>query len=59
MRRLVMSIALLLALSALAGCGQKGPLVRPTNAPAAAHSAPQPPASDLPTPIPDDNGSGR
>ena len=57
MRRLTISIALVLALTALAGCGQKGPLVRPNNAPASGHSAP-PPAPTLPTPLPDDGGIG-
>ena len=56
MRRLTISIALVLALTALAGCGQKGPLVRPNNAPASGHSAP-PPAPTLPT-LPDDGGIG-
>jgi predicted small lipoprotein YifL len=58
MRRLTLSIALVLALTALAGCGQKGPLVRPNNAPASGHSAPPPPATTLPTPLPDDGGIG-
>ena len=53
MRRLTVSIVFALAIAALAGCGQKGPLVRPGNAPAAAHSAPQPVAPTLPSPIPD------
>jgi len=58
MRRLPFFIALIIALAALAGCGQKGPLVRPDNAPAPAHSAPPPPAPLLPTPLPDDGGGG-
>ncbi|HEX6613735.1 MAG TPA: lipoprotein [Rhodanobacteraceae bacterium] len=58
MRRLTVSFALVFALAALAGCGQKGPLVRPDNAPASGHSAPPPPAPTLPTPSPDDGGIG-
>lgn len=58
MRHLTVSIALVLALAALAGCGQKGPLVRPGNAPASAHSAPPLPAPLVPTPQPDDGGIG-
>lgn len=59
MQRLTIRIATLFALCALAGCGQKGPLVRPTAAPASAHSAPPLPAPTLPTPEPVDNGNGR
>lgn len=68
MRRPTVSIALVIALAALAGCGQKGPLVRPTPrpvpgqpapaAPVPAHSAPQPLAPTLPVPTPDDGGVG-
>lgn len=58
MYRLSVPIALVIASIALAGCGQKGPLVRPTNAPASAHSAPPPPAPTLPTPSPDEGGVG-
>jgi len=58
MRRLTISIALVLAFTALAGCGQKGPLVRPNNTPASGHSAPPPPAPPLSTPLPDDGGIG-
>ena len=61
MHRTISVFALLIALAALAGCGQKGPLVRPTpapgSAPAPAHSTP-PPAPTLPTPTPDDDGVG-
>ena len=54
MRRSALALLVLLC-AALAGCGQKGPLVRPDgSAPAAAHSA-QAPAPDLPNPT-DDNG---
>lgn len=56
MRRLAFAIVLFAATAALAACGQKGPLVRPNSGPAPAHSAPQAPAPDLPTPIPDDGG---
>lgn len=57
MGRSINVAVLILALIALAGCGQKGPLVRPGNAPASGHSAP-PPAPTLPTPQPDDGGIG-
>ena len=49
------ALMLLFAIIALAGCGQKGPLVRPGTAPASAHTAPPPPSSDLPTPNPDEH----
>ena len=55
MRRSFFIITLLICIAALAGCGQKGPLVRPGSSPAPAHSVP-PPAPTLPTPIPDDGG---
>ncbi len=63
MRRSIFIAGLLLAAAALAGCGQKGPLVRPTPKPGAvpapAHSPPPPPpAPTLPTPTPDDDGIG-
>jgi predicted small lipoprotein YifL len=58
MRRIALAIFLTTLLAALAGCGQKGPLVRPGNAPASGHSAPPPPAPTLPTPLPDDGGIG-
>jgi len=61
MRRSMTILMLLPVAVALAGCGQKGPLVRPTPKPGAtptpAHSAP-PPAPTLPTPAPDDDGIG-
>lgn len=65
MRRLTLSLVPIIALAALAGCGQKGPLVRPT--PATAPTAqPAPPTSNVPPPSsPDmntlpipDSGSG-
>lgn len=58
MRRIASTIFLTVLLAALAGCGQKGPLVRPNNGPASGHSAPPPPAPTLPTPLPDDGGIG-
>ncbi|HET6906810.1 MAG TPA: lipoprotein [Rhodanobacteraceae bacterium] len=58
MRRIASAIFLTVLLAALAGCGQKGPLVRPNNGPASGHSAPPPPAPTLPTPLPDDGGIG-
>lgn len=60
MHRPIVSIMLLLivfATVALAGCGQKGPLVRPSSSPAPAQSVPAPPAQTLPVP-PVDDGSG-
>ncbi len=56
MRRSILAAGLLWILAALAGCGQKGPLVRPGSSPAPAHSAPAAPASDLPTPVPGESG---
>ena len=58
MRRSIPFVALTIAVLALAGCGQKGPLVRPGNAPASGHSAPPLPAPTLPAPEPDDGGIG-
>jgi predicted small lipoprotein YifL len=58
MRRLTVSFALIVLLAALAGCGQKGPLVRPNNAPASGHSAPPPPPPTLPVPSASDDGIG-
>ncbi|MGN6312510.1 MAG: LPS translocon maturation chaperone LptM [Rhodanobacteraceae bacterium] len=58
MRRIASAIFLTVLLATLAGCGQKGPLVRPNNGPASGHSAPPPPAPTLPTPLPDDGGIG-
>lgn len=67
MRRLIASIVPILAFAALAGCGQKGPLVRPTPAkapatqpapPASVPNVPPPSSPDMNTlPIPD-SGSG-
>lgn len=68
MRRLIASIVPILAFATLAGCGQKGPLVRPTRAPSPTAQPAQPvPAPNVPTPSsPDmntlpipDSGSGR
>ena len=51
---LVIISLLFLLCTTLAGCGQKGPLVRPDgSAPAAAHSAPAP-VPTLPIPTTDD-----
>ena len=58
MRRIASAAFLIALLAALTGCGQKGPLVRPANAPASGHSAPPLPAPTLPTPSPDDGGIG-
>ncbi|MEO6967778.1 MAG: lipoprotein [Rhodanobacteraceae bacterium] len=63
MRRSIVSVVSIFALAALAGCGQKGPLVRPGPAaqptqPAPAQNVPPPSAPNtntLPTP---DSGSG-
>jgi len=40
MSRLAFAILLIVLSAALAGCGQKGPLVRPGSSPAAGHTAP-------------------
>ncbi|MEO7150046.1 MAG: lipoprotein [Rhodanobacteraceae bacterium] len=50
MRRLTVSVASILAFATLAGCGQKGPLVRPTPAPSTQPTQPTQPAHPVPAP---------
>ncbi|MGH8163485.1 MAG: LPS translocon maturation chaperone LptM [Rhodanobacteraceae bacterium] len=50
MRRLIVSLASILAFAALTGCGQKGPLVRATPAAQPAPTAQPAPAPNVPPP---------
>ncbi len=53
MRRCLLSLALLAPVALLAGCGNKGPLVRPAAAPArSAPMVPAPAASSAPMAVP-------
>lgn len=59
MRRLTISLVMLVAIVALAGCGQKGPLLRPTPSGQPAPGAAQPSSQDthtLPTPASSSGG---
>ncbi|MGH8213847.1 MAG: LPS translocon maturation chaperone LptM, partial [Rhodanobacteraceae bacterium] len=56
MSRLAFAILLIIISVALAGCGQKGPLVRPGSSPAAGHSAPAPASTSAVPDTADDGG---
>jgi predicted small lipoprotein YifL len=56
MFRLAFTILLITLSAALAGCGQKGPLVRPGSSPATGHSAPAPAATSTAPDAFDDSG---